>query len=187
MIKKAFSDSDFNHSFVCAELGGGKAGTSLPNNSVTPRMSHLPLFDAVWERGRYNPNPQQTLMTHSPVSCPIASTQVELWCSERRQSACRFSTALHPAAPAQTRREKDRFKGQREPHCITANSRKSSFLITAVSGEEGKNQVLYLYIFHISVPNDCLVLKSDLPEAYKSPDKQKKRKRISWKKNRIPR
>lgn len=149
----------------------GKAGTSLP------RTSHHPLFDAVWERGRYNPNPRETLMTHSPVSCPTVSTQVELWCSERRQSACRFSTALHPAAPAQTRREKERFEGQRELLIVGS----LLFLITAVSGEEGGGIIR----FYLSIPNDCFMLKSDLPEAYKSPDKQKKR--ISWKKNRIPR
>lgn len=71
-------------------------------------------------------------MTRSPVSCPIASTQAELWCSERRQSSCRFSTALHPAAPAKTRKEEERY-------CINDESKKSSVLITEVSGEEGKD------------------------------------------------
>lgn len=77
-------------------------------------------------------------MTRSPVSCPIASTQAELWCSERHQSSCRFSTALHPAAPAKTRKE-EKFKGQKERHCINDESKKSSLRITEVSGEEGKD------------------------------------------------
>ncbi len=36
----------------------------------------------------------------SPVSCPAAYMPVELWCSEKHQSACRFWTVPHLAVPA---------------------------------------------------------------------------------------
>lgn len=37
----------------------------------------------------------------SPASCPEACMPVELWCSEKPQSACKFWTAPHLAVPAQ--------------------------------------------------------------------------------------
>lgn len=108
---------------LCMLWGKGKkAGTSMANNSLNPRRFYLPLCDAVWERVRHNANSRPDLMTRSPVSCPIASTQAELWCSEQRQSSCMFSTALHPAAPAKTRREKERFEGQTELKIFSPNN-----------------------------------------------------------------
>lgn len=116
-------------------------------------------------------------MTHSPVFCPRVSTQAELWCSERRQSACRFSTVLHPAAPAQTRRKRKEKKTQWERRCVTAYDGKPSFLITAVSGVEEKKKIriyFLLFIFHISGLNDCLMLKCDLSEVWNENGKMNK-------------
>lgn len=138
------ADSDFGHS---SEVGEERQALPCQNNSATPKMSHPAL--CVMQCGRSNPNPRQSLRTHSPVSCPTASRQAELWCSEQRQSACRFSTALHPAAPAHTSRENKRF--ERDLWRITADSRKPSFLITVVSGEEGgkKSGFRSLYLSYL--------------------------------------